>query len=135
MITTTTHTHFETPFFFNVSNIKLHMTSRIYKDLLYNFDKMVDMTKSADELLAEAKRGGRGKEGKGYHDNKAWCNTHEILTLLEYGALPIKLNSKVLDGSYTHEVEYKGHIFQSVTREFILEFERYRMDIAHVSLN
>jgi len=99
------------------------------------FDKMVDMTKSADELLAEAKRGGRGKEGKGYHDNKAWCNTHEILTLLEYGALPIKLNSKVLDGSYTHEVEYKGHIFQSVTREFILEFERYRMDIAHVSLN
>lgn len=57
---------------------------------------------TADKLLEMAKQSG---------DKERWANRKELTALLQAGAIPVRLNSKQIGGSYDHEARYKGQRF------------------------
>jgi len=58
-------------------------------------------------------------------DNKALCETEELIAFLEAGARPLKLNTEQIGGSYVHEVLYSGVTFVYVTAKPLQELNRY----------
>ncbi|MBU2503660.1 MAG: hypothetical protein KJ879_01220 [Nanoarchaeota archaeon] len=96
--------------------------------------------RTADQILAWAKKNKVGKRDPRYSDNKAYLgsvdinrglavklfgmvNMLEFVILLEAGATPVSFNYKGGNTCYLHEAEYEDHLFMVASDEPFPELE------------
>jgi len=80
---------------------------------------MVDIEKLVSEAREYVKEMG---------DDKAWCETNEMVALLKVGAIPIEINQEQAGGeTYSHTVSYEGIAFTNTTTEPVQELKKYQV--------
>ena len=78
---------------------------------------------TAEDILADAKKEGRGKKGKGYTCDVCDVYLYEIDILMDANADVVSINEQTEGGTYFTEVIYKEHHFVFVCVNRVKEWD------------